>query len=180
MYKFKVFETETGGVPESVTFTRTENGPNSEGVPEITPADVMDNRPEQCAIVSKPTYINCDPKTILGRLQGHYDYGDGRTKEDPNYMIFSSRNCNYPQPKYAKWFLSQYQRWGLLKGTPDYEGITKQVMRPDIYEEAMKEIGHTHGGLDNSKETLFDGVTFDPAGDLAAYAKGFAVNSVKG
>ena len=40
--KFKVFETETGGVPESVTFTRTENGPNSEGVPEITPADVMD------------------------------------------------------------------------------------------------------------------------------------------
>lgn len=142
--------------------------------------DVMDNRPEQCAIVSKPTYINCDPKTILGRLQGHYDYGDGRTKEDPNYMIFSSRNCNYPQPKYAKWFLSQYRRWGLLKGTPDYDGITKQVMRPDIYEEAMKEIGYTHGGLDNSKETLFDGVTFDPTADLDAYAKGFAVNSVKG
>ncbi|MDD5140910.1 MAG: CmpA/NrtA family ABC transporter substrate-binding protein [Verrucomicrobiales bacterium] len=142
--------------------------------------DVMDNRPEQCAIVSKPTYINCDAKTILGRLQGHYDYGDGRTKEDPNYMIFSSRNCNYPQPKYAKWFLSQYRRWGLLKGTPDYEGITKQVMRPDIYEEAMKEIGYAHGGLDNSKETLFDGATFDPTGDPEAYAKSFAVNNVKG
>jgi nitrate/nitrite transport system substrate-binding protein len=142
--------------------------------------DVMDNRPEQAEIVSKPTYINCDPKTILGRLQGHYDYGDSRTKEDPNYMIFSSRNCNYPQPKYAKWFLSQYRRWGLLKGTPDYEGISKQVMRPDIYEEAMKEIGYTHGGLDNSKETLFDGVTFDPTGDLEAYAKSFAVNNAKG
>ena len=142
--------------------------------------DVMDNRPEQCQIVSKPTYINCDPKTILGRLQGHYDYGDGRTKEDPNYMIFSRRNCNYPQPKYAKWFLSQYRRWGLVKGAPDYEGIAKQVMRPDIYEEAMKEIGYAHGGLDNSRETLFDGVTFDPTSDLEAYAKGFAVNSVKG
>ena len=142
--------------------------------------DDMSNRPEQADIVSKPTYINCDPKTILGRLQGHYDYGDGRTKEDPNYMIFSSRNCNYPQPKYAKWFLAQYRRWGLVKGAPDYEGIAKQVMRPDIYEEAMKEIGHAHGGLDNSKETLFDGVAFDPAGDLEAYAKGFAVNSVKG
>jgi nitrate/nitrite transport system substrate-binding protein len=44
----------------------------------------------------------------------------------------------------------------------------------------MKEIGYTHGGLDNSKETLFDGVTFDPTADLEAYAKGFAVNSVKG
>ncbi|HEX7568888.1 MAG TPA: CmpA/NrtA family ABC transporter substrate-binding protein [Verrucomicrobiae bacterium] len=142
--------------------------------------DDMNNRPEQAEIVSKPTYINCDPKTILGRLQGHYDYGDGRTKEDPNYMIYSQRNCNYPQPKFAKWFLAQYRRWGLVKGAPDYEGITKQVMRRDIYEDAMKEIGYAHGGLDNSKETLFDGVTFDPTGNLEAYAKSFAVNSVKG
>jgi len=142
--------------------------------------DDMSNRPEQCQIVSKPTYINCDPKTILGRMQGHYDYGDGRTKEDPNYMIFSSRNCNYPQYKYAKWFLTQYRRWGLVKGAPDYDGIAKQVMRPDIYEEAMKEIGYTHGGENNDAETLFDGVTFDPKGDLEAYAKSFAVKNVKG
>ena len=141
--------------------------------------DVMDNRPEQCAIVSKPTYINCDPKTILGRLQGHYDYGDGRAKEDPNYMIFSNRNCNYPQLKYAKWFLAQYRRWGLVKDAPDYDGIAKQVMRSDIYEEAMKEIGYTHGGANQDKETLFDGVTFDPTGDLETYAKSFAVNSLK-
>ncbi len=142
--------------------------------------DNMDNRPEQCALVSKPTYINCDAKTILGRLQGHYDYGDGRTKEDPSYMIYSQRNCNYPQLKYAKWFLAQYRRWGLVTGAPDYEGIAKKVMRPDIYEEAMKEIGHTHGGADNSAETLFDGATFDPAGDLEAYAKSFAVKNLKG
>jgi nitrate/nitrite transport system substrate-binding protein len=142
--------------------------------------DNMDNRPEQCDIVSRPTYINCDAKTILGRLQGHYDYGDGRKKEDDHYMHFSKRNCNYPQPKYAKWFLSQYRRWGLVHGAPDYDGIAKQVMRTDIYEEAMKEIGYQHGGVDNDKETLFDGVTFDPAGDLEAYAKSFAVNNVKG
>src|SRR3954469_22659950 len=40
--------------------------------------DDMSNRPEQCDIVSKATYINCDAKTILGRLQGKLDYGDGR------------------------------------------------------------------------------------------------------
>src|SRR5256714_15117527 len=92
--------------------------------------DDLNNRPEQCDIVSKATYINCDAKTILGRLQGHYDYGDGRKKEDEYYMSFSKRNCNYPQPKYCKWFLTQYRRWGLVNGAPDYEGITKQVMRP--------------------------------------------------
>jgi nitrate/nitrite transport system substrate-binding protein len=58
--------------------------------------------------------------------------------------------------------------------------VAKQVMRTDIYEEAMKEIGYTHGGLDNSKETLFDGKEFDPAGDLEAYAKSFEVKNVKG
>src|SRR6186713_1620582 len=119
--------------------------------------DDMGNRPEQCDIVSKATYINCAPELILGRLQGHYDYGDGRKKEDENYMIFSNRNCNYPQPKYAKFWLSQFRRWGMVTGAPDYEGVAKQVMRTDIYEEAMKELGVQHGGLSEAPETFFDG-----------------------
>jgi nitrate/nitrite transport system substrate-binding protein len=52
-------------------------------------------------------------------------------------------------------------------------------MRTDIYEEAMKEIGYAHGGLNNDAETLFDGVTFNPA-EPEAYAKSFAVNNLKG
>src|SRR6188508_3814005 len=41
--------------------------------------DDLDNRPEQCAIVSKPNFINCDKDIILGRLLGKLDYGDGRS-----------------------------------------------------------------------------------------------------
>src|SRR5687767_1066855 len=120
--------------------------------------DDMKNRPEQAEIVSRPTYINCPKEIILGRMQGHYDFGDGRKKEDPSYMIFSNRNCNYPQPKYAIWWLTQFRRWGMVEGTPDYAGVAKQVMRTDLYEEAMKEIGYKHGGLDNKPEKFFDGV----------------------
>src|SRR5438876_648718 len=76
--------------------------------------DDMKNRVEQADIVSRTTYINCPADLILARLQGHYDYGDGRKKEDAKYMIFSSRNCNYPQPKYAMWWLSQFRRWGMV------------------------------------------------------------------
>ncbi|AUX42736.1 nitrate transporter [Sorangium cellulosum] len=141
--------------------------------------DKLENRPEQADIVSRPTYINCPPELILGRLQGHYDYGDGRKKEDKDYMIFSDRNCNYPQPKYALWWLSQFRRWGMVEGKPDYEGVVKQVMRPDIYEEAMKELGVAHGGPSSEPETLFDGVTFDPR-DPEAYATSFAVHGLKG
>lgn len=141
--------------------------------------DKLENRAEQADIVSRPTYINCPKELILGRLKGNYDFGDGRKKQDPNYMIFSSRNCNYPQPKYAMWWLTQFRRWGMVDSTPDYKGIASKVMRPDLYEEAMKEIGYSHGGRDDKPEVLFDGKAFDPK-NPEAYAKSFEIHSLKG
>lgn len=140
--------------------------------------DDMANRPEQAKIVSQATYINCPEEIILGRMLGKYDYGDGRVEEDPNYMIFSQRNCNYPQAKYGIWWLSQFRRWGMVDGAPDYESV-KKVLRADIYEEAMKEIGYAHGGPNMDSETLFDGVTFDPT-KPEEYAAGFAIKNLKG
>lgn len=142
--------------------------------------DKMENRKEQASIVSAPTYINCPPELILGRLEGKYDMGDGRRFRDPDYMIFSDRNCNYPQPKYCKWWMTQLRRWGFTDGAPNYEAVTRQVMRTDLYEDAMKDIGYKLGGNDDSSFSLFDGSEFDPAGDMEAYAKSFSVASIKG
>lgn len=141
--------------------------------------DNLDNRKEQCEIVGAASYVNCPPEVIYDRLVGNLDYGDGRTKKDEDYMIFSGRNCNYPQAKYAKWWLTQFRRWGMVEGAPDYEGITKSIMMPALYEEAMKEIGYTHGGADDKPETLFDGGVFDPS-KPEDYAKSFAIHSMKG
>jgi nitrate/nitrite transport system substrate-binding protein len=143
--------------------------------------DDMKNRPEQCEIVSRPTYINCDKEIILGRLLGKLDYGDGRPPvTDDFYMHFSKRNCNYPQPAYAKWWLTQFRRWGMVTGAPDYAGVAKQVMRGDIYTVALKEIGVTDRQQDDTGWEMFDGVKFDPKGDLEAYAKAFPVSNAKG
>jgi nitrate/nitrite transport system substrate-binding protein len=139
--------------------------------------DDMANRAEQARIVSAATYINCPPELILGRLQGHYDYGDGRTLEDPNYMTFSVRGCNAPQTKYAKWFLSQYRRWGMLPSTPDYDAVSRRVMRMDLYTEAMTELGVTPTPANDTPETLFDGKVFNPA-EAEAYATSFPVHSL--
>jgi nitrate/nitrite transport system substrate-binding protein len=67
----------------------------------------------------------------------------------------------------------------MVEGAPDYEGVVTQVFRGDIYEEAMKELGYEHGGVNNDSETLFDGVTFDPA-KPEEYAASFAVKNLKG
>jgi nitrate/nitrite transport system substrate-binding protein len=140
--------------------------------------DDQKNRPELAEIVSRPTYINCPKELILSRLLGQYDFGDGRKKQDPSYMIFSSRNCNYPQPKYASWYLTQYRRWGMLDADPDYGKVAEQVMRPHLYEEAMKELGVTGRARDDKPETLFDGKTFDPK-HPQDYARSFAVNALR-
>ncbi|MBL9137647.1 MAG: ABC transporter substrate-binding protein [Verrucomicrobiales bacterium] len=141
--------------------------------------DDLGNRPEQCEIVSRPTYINCDKQILLGRLLGDLDYGDGRKIKDEYPMHFSRRNCNYPQLKYGVWWLTQFRRWGMVTGAPDYQGIASQVLRPDLYESAMKEMGFAHDGPDTKPETLFDGRTFDPS-KPEEYAKSFEVHGLKG
>jgi nitrate/nitrite transport system substrate-binding protein len=138
--------------------------------------DKMDNRRAAAEIISRPTYINCPPEIILERLMGKYNYGDGRTEQDPNYMIYSERQCNYPQPVFGTWWLTQFRRWGMVKGAPDYKGVVKRVMRPDIYLEAMKEIGVSTKAADLQKITLFDS-TLD-ASDPEKYALSFPVHSI--
>jgi nitrate/nitrite transport system substrate-binding protein len=141
--------------------------------------DTMENRTEQAEIIGRAPYVNCPKELILGRLLGDYDFGDGRKKQDPYPMIFSRRNCNYPQAKYAIWWLTQFRRWEMVDGPLDYEGIASSVMRPGLYEEAMREMGVVHGGPNRNPEILFDGITFDPA-QPENYALSFPIKNVAG
>jgi nitrate/nitrite transport system substrate-binding protein len=138
--------------------------------------DKMDNRPKFTEIIARPSYVNCPPATILERLLGKYEYGDGRVEQDPNYMIFSNRNCNYPHQIYAKWWLTQFRRWGMTKAAPDYDGVAKRVLRADLYLEAMKELGVAVKVAEEQKVTLFDGV-FDGK-DPERYARSFPIHSM--
>jgi nitrate/nitrite transport system substrate-binding protein len=140
--------------------------------------DDLKNRPQAAEIVSRPTYINCSPDAILARLLGDYDYGDGRKKKDEHYMIFHERGCNYPQPKFGTWWMTQLERWGMTPPIQDYAEPTSKVLRPDIYEQVMKELGVATAGRDDSPVTLFDGKTFDPS-NAAEYARSFAIHSRK-
>jgi nitrate/nitrite transport system substrate-binding protein len=92
-------------------------------------------------------------------------------------MTFFDRNATFPLKSHGVWWLSQFRRWGMVKGTPDYKGIPDRVHRPDIYREVAKEIGISVPAEDMKKETFFDGKTFDPA-DPEGYAKSFPIHSL--
>jgi nitrate/nitrite transport system substrate-binding protein len=139
--------------------------------------DEMENRPHVAEVVARPQYINVAPEIILGRLQGDYVYGDGRSAHDPLYMTFYDRQTNFPWKSHGLWWLSQFRRWGMIGEGVDYASVAGAVNRPDLYREVAKEMSIAVPDVDVKNEKLFDGVAFDPA-DPERYARGFAINSV--
>ncbi|MBI4382281.1 MAG: ABC transporter substrate-binding protein [candidate division NC10 bacterium] len=140
--------------------------------------DKMENREKVAKIVSRPQYINTAKEVILSRLQGKYDYGDGRPiEQDPLYMTFYVRRTNFPWKSHGVWWLSQFRRWGMVSEPPDYKGLVNRVHRPDLFKQVAKEMGLSLPDGDYKKEVLFDGVPFNPH-KPEEYAKSFPVNNV--
>jgi nitrate/nitrite transport system substrate-binding protein len=135
------------------------------------------NHDELAAILERPPYLNCPAKTIRSRLGSKIDLG-GRTASGLRGLTFSQRDCNYPQPKFAVWWLSQFRRWSMLPSAPDYLGVAARVMRPDFYEAAMNELGVPHRRAEFTTEVLFDGRVFDPA-EPEKYAAEFEISGLK-
>jgi nitrate/nitrite transport system substrate-binding protein len=139
--------------------------------------DKMENRPHVAEVISQPTYINCPKEIILDRLQGKYDYGNGLKEQDPFYMIFNQRNCNFPSRTYGYWWMSQFRRWGMVAGAPQYKQVSERVLRPDLYSSAMKELGVKVTAQD-LQPTKFIDHTFNPA-EAEKYATSFPIHSMK-
>ncbi|MBI2207524.1 MAG: ABC transporter substrate-binding protein [Candidatus Rokubacteria bacterium] len=140
-------------------------------------ADNLENRRHLAEVVSQPQYINTQKEVILGRLLGDYDYGTGHREKDRHYMTFFDRQTNFPLKSHGIWWLSQFRRWGMVKEPPAYQKLVDRVHRADIYREVAREMGIEIPREDTKKETLFDGVVFDPA-DPEKYAKSFAVHTM--
>jgi len=139
--------------------------------------DELENRPKLAEVVARPQYINTTKEAILGRLLGDYDYGDGRKKKDPLYMTFFDRDTTFPLRSHGTWWLTQFRRWGMVKGPPDYAGIAARVHRPDLYRQVAKELGIAAPKEDARTERFWDGTVFDPS-DPERYARSFAVNAI--
>ena len=120
------------------------------------------NHDEAAALLAQPEYLNCDPSDVRDRLGGFVDYGDGRRMHLPQSVAFSRPSSNRPRESHAIWFLTQFRRWGLLFGEPDYSAVAASVMRSDLYEEVVDALGINDPAPVDGPEILFDGCVFDP------------------
>ena len=140
--------------------------------------DEAANRDELAALLAERPYLDCPASLIKSRLGTSVDCGNGRIVNNLRGLTFSGGEWNYPQPKFAVWWLSQFRRWMMLPSAPDYLGVAARVMRPDFYEAAMNELGASHGRADFAPESLFDGKIFDPA-EPEKYAADFEITSLR-
>ena len=139
--------------------------------------DDMANRASVSDVIGGKSYVNAPPPVILGRMQGKYEDGLGKTWSDPDYMKFHDGGAvNFPYVSHGVWFLTQHRRWGLLKTDIDYVATARAVNQVGLYGEVAKALNLAVPGDAMKTETLFDGTVFDP-NKAAEYAAGFKIKA---
>jgi len=94
--------------------------------------DTMENRAKVAEVIARKEYVNAPVDVILGRMQGKYMYGDGKSETDPNYMKFyRNGEATFPWKSHGLWFLTQHRRWGFITEPIDYKKVVDAVNRPD-------------------------------------------------
>ena len=128
--------------------------------------DMPENKDEMCNILAKREWFKVPVEDILDRSKGIFDFGSGRTLDDPTLMqTYWDRSASYPFKSHDLWFLTENIRWGYLKPDTDTKALVDQVNREDLWQAAAKALGQDAAIPASSSrgiETFFDGVTFDP------------------
>jgi nitrate/nitrite transport system substrate-binding protein len=139
--------------------------------------EAASNRALVAKLICGKPYINAPEEIIKGRFLGHYDNGNGRKWEDPNYMkFFEDGRVNFPYLSDGMWFLTQYKRWSLLLDDPDYLAVATKVNQIGLYTEAATQLKVLAPKDSMRSSKLMDGVVWDGKNPVA-YAAGFKIKA---
>jgi two-component system, oxyanion-binding sensor len=113
-----------------------------------------------------PEYVGVEAELIAARL--------AQTNATP-VRFFDEGAVNYPHASEGVWFLTQFERWGMLARRDDYHEIAQALNETALYREAAQAM---HIGLPagNPSPVLIDGRRWD-GDDPHAYVDGFALRA---
>ncbi|WP_088894103.1 CmpA/NrtA family ABC transporter substrate-binding protein [Leptolyngbya ohadii] len=140
-----------------------------------------ENKAEMVDIISGREWLKVPKDDILGRLQGNFDFGNGRKLENSELLMkFWENGASYPYKSHDLWFVTEDVRWGYLPANTDLKALVDKVNREDLWREAAKAIGQEAAipsSTSRGVETFFDGVKFDPE-NPEAYLNGLKIKKV--
>ena len=126
------------------------------------------NREEIVELLSREEYLNMSMEYIRSGFVDDYNYG---TKIEPllRFNQFYVNNANYPSRVEGLWILTQLARWGYTDFPRNWVEILERVRRPDLFNEACRQLGIPDLDSEPQNLQLFDKMIFnadDPVGYL--------------
>ncbi|MEX3894310.1 CmpA/NrtA family ABC transporter substrate-binding protein [Paraburkholderia sp. BR10954] len=133
--------------------------------------DGAGHRDEIARWLARPDYIGIDESLIATRLGDHVDTAHPRRLP---MRFFDDGAVNYPHPIEGAWFLTQFERWGIIDARDDYEAIAERINQTQLYREAAARVNVRVPGEDVTRE-LIDGEVWGSGSSPAAYGQRFAI-----
>lgn len=128
--------------------------------------DEPGNRRGAARAISRASRVGAPASAIEGRMAGRYELGAGlgrRTFADTPMLFHRGGLANAPRRRDAIWFLAQYRRLGLVRGSLDHMAIADDLLLRDLYAEVAAAEGVAVPDDDMDPFTVaLDGARFDP------------------
>ncbi|MGF6770464.1 ABC-type nitrate/sulfonate/bicarbonate transport system substrate-binding protein [Paraburkholderia sp. GAS199] len=135
--------------------------------------DGAGHREEIARWLARPEFIGIDAALIAARLGNEIAAGAPRGLP---LRFFDEGAVNYPRASDGAWFLTQFERWGMIDARPDYAQIAAQINQTQLYREAAAHISVSVPDTD-ARQTLIDGKVWDEATSASGYARGFTIRA---
>jgi len=134
--------------------------------------DGAGHRDEIARWLVRPEYIGIDEALIAKRLTR--DSASLAPRRLP-VRFFDDGTVNYPRTADGVWFLTQYERWGMIGHHDDYPAIAAAINQTGLYREAAECMGIAIPA-DSVSQVFIDGRVWDGS-DPDGYAKGFEIHA---
>ncbi|MCC3407135.1 MAG: ABC transporter substrate-binding protein [Microcoleus sp. PH2017_10_PVI_O_A] len=120
------------------------------------------NREEILELICQEEYIGADPKDIRPGFLDPYNSG---TEAQPemlyNFNQFYVDQTNCPDRLEMVWVMAQMARWGLIPFPKNWVEVVDRVLRPDVFGQAVRELGLPDIAKVRRSINLFDGTVFN-------------------
>ncbi|TAF70204.1 MAG: ATP-binding cassette domain-containing protein, partial [Oscillatoriales cyanobacterium] len=120
------------------------------------------NRQEILELICREEYIGADPKDVRPGFLDPYNNGTTTKPEMVyNFNQFYVDKTNFPDRMEMLWVTAQMARWGMIPFPKNWVEVVDRVLRPDVFGQAVRELGLPDVGRDRRSIELFDGSVFN-------------------
>lgn len=133
--------------------------------------DGAGHREEIARWLARPDYVGIDAALIAARLGNHI------AASAPGGLpvrFFDNGAVNYPRASEGAWFLTQFERWGMIDARTDYADIAARINQTPLYREAAAAV-HVAVPEEGASQVLIDGETWGAGTPPTGYAQRFPI-----